>query len=296
MVLGQKIQCQNLFPDAFKSGNDLMISYLTSIEVSKRDKTSFVACYKGQVEIVKDMIQNQTFQPLDCFSCTCESGNVELVTIMLKLDGTNNNLKQSIVNACKISNYEILELLLPLVTNISELKWELYEGIGCGDLKCIELLLKTFPLQNAVLAAYDYGKKETLQLVLKYNSPLQCKEGVFYIADFHNNLELTIILINYLRIKKRLSILNIDKSLSKICSHGNLTLAPLLFDLAVEMNIVLDLNSYFIKSCRKGNLECANFMIQKGAQSLRDGIHTASNNGHDHVVDYFNRKRKRDKV
>lgn len=291
-----------LFPRIWRViKNEEDILFLQSLAECDLDRQSYTACESGQLDVVQTMIENGTFFPKNCLPFACYSGNLQLVEEILKLDKEiwAGEISDSIGYACQCGHVEIVKKLISFVSDRSQVVSGAYYACKTGNAECLKILLENFKIQEILYQGYCSGTKEILQLVLEYKPdidiPIGCyKQGFYCLGSHHNNIELTILFINYLRSKNKLQIISIKHSLLKICKIGNISMLDIIFELASELQFTLDFDSFFIEACRHGQLDCAKIMYPHVTKSIRDGIRAATNNGHFDVVNYFNRKRKAD--
>ncbi len=284
----ESLQIQ-LYEKNDEAGIEVLHRFLKSDNQKFLDRASFNACRNGHLEVVQKMIADGSFNPEGCLPHACKSGNIEIIEILLKI-GVGKLLyyrQLGFQYACAAGYFEIVKIMLPHIKY--DQRW-----ISIGVCKAFEnqhieiaqFLIDQYHPPNCFPDVYYGGNTDHLCIALQKQT--DCPETEFFIGWMHNNREATILLLNFLRSRNKLYLINIEESLFKICKKGNNNLMDLLIDLALETKFqISSWRQIFFEACRNGHLECVKILIQNGVKTFRQGASIAILSGQFELANYL---------
>jgi hypothetical protein len=259
----------------------------------------FDALVRVDIEAVKAISTNNIEYVDEYFEFTCFIGNISTVTclmdkIEMEMDPVNSVaiFDGGFLCCCKNGYLEVLRMMLNRIpmNNNPYLLWLAF-GAACqnNQLECVKLLCESRLDKNKVslVQAYSSGNTEILKFVLESNwYNLDFFDGEVLI--FHDNVEVTTLYLNFLRLDHRLKSIDVDISLETVCRFGNVNVLTLIVDVSNELQTHIKWDSHFIKACQYGNLEYVKAMIRLGnIRRFHEGLRAAKGHGHSEVVDYL---------
>ncbi len=240
------------------------------------DYDSFRACQSGDLQRVKAMLGNHVLHPKNCFEIACLSGNKDLIELLWPcMSLKTSTILDVMLKVCAIGYVECLQVLLKCAETCREdLVWvheSLIVNIDDMHFDCAEFLLRHLEHldhEHCIVTSYQKQNAPLFAYLLAQTNVYILRMGGITIGLHHCNMELTNLLVGYLRGVDKLTWINIHASLIYAASSyhcDNDQMVALLLELAVELDaceLWESLTIAFYSACRQGDLATVKILLQ----------------------------------